>query len=94
MSDFNIDEHQILAAAAQARSELEQTETAFDQVRVELLEALAATALADRDTREQLYMGVNILERVRQALRIVATSGAVVEHNQLIRSVLQGKEVV
>lgn len=91
-ADLTDEERQALAQASQARSELTQTEEAFDMVRSEMLEVLAATKLGERDIREQLYMGVSILERVRGALRMAVAAGDVARHSGEMRAILAGED--
>jgi hypothetical protein len=91
-ADLTDGERLSLTIAAQARSELTQTEEAFDVVRSEMLEALAGTKLGEGELREQLYMGVNMLDRVRQALRMAVAAGDVAKHSGMMRAILEGRD--
>lgn len=94
MSEFTAAEREAVAEAMRTRSEFEQTEAAFDLVRSEMFEAMAATKLGQADLREQLYLGVNMLDRVRAAMRAVISGGAVAEHSAMIRGILTGADTV
>lgn len=88
-NNLTASEAEALAQAAQARSELTQTEEAFDAFRAEMVTALVATQPGQTADREQLYMAIRVLDRVRAAVRVLADSTApVVEYNALIRSIL------
>lgn len=80
MSDLTADERLELAAAAQARSEFDQLENAFAEVRAGMLEAIASSAFEDTLIRERLYMGVNVLDNVKAVL-IRQAAGAEVARN-------------
>lgn len=89
-ADLNDDERHALAQASQARSELTQTEEAFDAFREEMIAALISTTPDRAADREQLYLAVRVLDRVRGAVRMMAASAAVPEYNALVRSILAG----
>lgn len=81
-----------LERAEQAKSELPATAAAFETVRREMLEAIAVTPMGAREVREQLYMGVQVLERVRTALLNVASVADVSKHGELIRRIMAGED--
>ena len=80
MTEFTPTER--LSRAIGAERELELTSKAFDAVRHSLLEAIAATPMHDAETRERLYMAVNVLPRVKQML-IACVNDGVVAHSEI-----------
>jgi hypothetical protein len=88
MSEPTSDEVRVLEAAGRARSELEATEDAFDTIRRSILDEIATTKLGESQLRELLYMSVQALDAVRQKLRMVAASDALVQHNVTMRELL------
>jgi hypothetical protein len=58
-----------------ARREYEQTESAFAQVRAAMVERLFQTPVAASDERERLYLSVQTLDAVREALMTAMTTG-------------------
>lgn len=88
MSDFLPHEREQLAAAARARSELQQTETIFDDLRAEFLTALVGTDAEAAAERERLYLAVKVLDRVRGILRATVAGAIVAEHSAEIRELL------
>lgn len=63
--------------AAQARIEMDETETAFTALRAAMLEEIATSSLAHQDKRERLYLGIQALDGVRKALRQLVDAGLV-----------------
>lgn len=60
-----------------AAREYEQTESAFAAVRAAMVERLFRTPLAAADERERLYLSVQTLDAVREALMTAMTSGEI-----------------
>lgn len=94
MSEYLPHERDQIAAAARARSELQQTETIFDDLRAEFLTALVGTDAGASDERERLYLAVKVLDRVRGILRATVAGAIVAEHSAEIRDLLGDKTLV
>lgn len=92
MTDLTDEELRARADGFQARSEFEQLEGAFDQVRASMLEVIATSKLGETVLREKVYLGVSTLDQVRTILLTVAAGVDVTEHNALIRAVLAGED--
>jgi hypothetical protein len=73
-------EDQRIARGHQASRELKETEAAFDQVEKALLGKLAATPITSPDVVLKLHAGLQALDGVRRALRMVIDDGLVAEH--------------
>lgn len=85
-------EYARLAAAQEAKSELRQTEAAFEELRQGFMGALIATEASNAADREQCYLAIKILDRVKAALIAKTTDAAIVEHTASIRSILAGDD--
>lgn len=85
MTNYTPEEQKQLGDAHQAAAELRQTDAAFATIRAEMLEAIARSALGESVIREKLYMGVNMLDRIKASLETLAMSGEMIEHNVLMR---------
>lgn len=92
MSDHNTDE-EIMAAArgGQAEMELRETEKAFEGLRLGFLETIAKSGMEETGLREKCYLGVIVLDGVRQLLVSVQASKAVVDYNAVIREAMGEK---
>lgn len=64
----------------QARREWNETEAAFGQVEKALLDKMAATPITSPDVVLKLHAGVQALEGVKRALRMVIDDGLMAEH--------------
>lgn len=83
------------ARAARARSELSETESAFEALRQAYLEEIALSSRDQQDKREKLYLAVHVLQSVRQTLFGFVAAGkieerpnarsAIAEHSTLLR---------
>ncbi len=65
--------------AAQAKSELRQTDAAFDAMKAAAVKAWMATKDAESAHREQLYRAVQVIESVRAYLFQVVATGEMEE---------------
>lgn len=74
------DEHLALHAAMRAKSEYDQLEGAFEEVRRKMLEAIAGSKVGERDIRETLYLSINALEQVRVTLLAQAAGVEMAEY--------------
>lgn len=68
--------------AAQAKSELRQTEAAFDAMKAAAMSAWLATADSETAFREQLYRAVQAIEAVRGHLHQIVATGEIEEAAQ------------
>ena len=76
MSDDQLTQTERLTRGIQAETELQLTQRAFDATRTALLEAIAASNICDTALREQLYLSVGVLEKVRALLVDCINDGA------------------
>lgn len=70
--------------------EYEELSAAFDAVRDGFLEALANTKLGEHDARERLYLSVQSLDAIKQALLSVASNASLQEHEEAMKKVMNG----
>ena len=63
--------------AAAAKKELTETEKAFAAIRLAMIDKLIATQVSQTLEREKLYLGVNALDAMREALMAVVDSGRI-----------------
>jgi hypothetical protein len=75
-----------MSQAAKARSEYNQLEAAFADVRTLLLEKIAASAIDEADKRERLYMGLQALESVKTILVAAAAGADIEEHIEALKN--------
>jgi hypothetical protein len=87
-------EEEAIAAGrgSQAHREYTELEAAFEQVRSGLFEAFANSAIADKEVREAVYSAIHVLDKVRSILLEVASGQQMVQHADLIRSILAGND--
>lgn len=94
ISTLTADERNAAYAASRARSELEQTERAFDELRASFVEGLLATASDQAAERERLFLAVKVLDRVRAALRMTVSGGDVAKYVAEVRAIMDGRDLV
>lgn len=73
-----------------ARAELESFGFAFERVREDLLERIAATAPAQQEERETAYMAIWLLGRVRDAVVSAANQAPMDEYEKTLAQVMNG----
>lgn len=73
-----------------ARAELESFGFAFEHVREDLLERIAATAPAQKEERETAYMAIWLLGRVRDAVIAAANQAPLEDYEKLLSQVMNG----
>lgn len=81
-----------LSEALRAASEYEQLEGAFNSVRQGMFEIIAKSGLGQGELREQMYLGVSVLDKVRSAIFAVAAEADVARHRDLIARILTGQD--
>ncbi|MBI3678096.1 MAG: hypothetical protein HY243_15920 [Proteobacteria bacterium] len=69
-----------MTEALAARREYEQTESAFAKVRTAMVERLFKTPVGAGEERERLYMSVQTLDAVREALMTAMTTGEIEQY--------------
>jgi hypothetical protein len=79
---------EIRARAAQARSELNLTESAFERMRAEAVARLFASKEAETALREQLYRAVQTIDTVRNHLAALVQDAEVADFAEAIRAEL------
>ena len=72
-----------------ARREYEQTEAAFAKVRAAMVERLFKTPVAACEERERLYISVQTLDVVREALMTAMTTGQI---EQYVEEIAAGRK--
>lgn len=92
MMERNVDEIVALSEAQSARAEFERLEAAFASVRQGMFEIIAASGLNEGGLREQMYTGVQVLDRVKAAMIAAASEADVLEHKGLIERILRGQD--
>jgi hypothetical protein len=75
-----------LARAGRVRREFEETQAAFDAVRLAMVETLFATAVDRAAEREKLYLGVQVLDAVRKSMMDAISTGEIEEYAQRVRN--------
>lgn len=81
-----------LSEALRAASEYEQLEGAFNSVRQGMFEIIAKSGLGQGGLREQMYLGVSVLDKVRSAIIAVAAEADAAQHSDLIARILTGQD--
>lgn len=64
-----------LRAAVRSEQELAMTDTAFDGLRIAMVNQLIATDYAESDAREHLYHGLKALQDVQETLKHMVKVG-------------------
>lgn len=75
----------------EAASELTQTNRAFDLLEAEFMEAIASSAIGESAKREELFLAVNVLRRVRGALVAASQNVEIETYRALLKE--QGFDV-
>jgi hypothetical protein len=81
-------EDQAIHKGRRAATELTETQWAFDQMKVLLVEKLVATGVDAVATREKYYDALKAIEMVRKALVETMANGQAVAHNRDMASLL------
>jgi hypothetical protein len=79
---------EIRVRAAQARSELNLTESAFERMRAEAVARLFGSKDGEAEHREQLYRAVKVIDAVRAHLHALVQDEEVADFAEAIRAEL------